>query len=53
MLAHHPELSALMVAWRVCMTAVSLFTAALALAPYWDAAVCAKALHDALMATPM
>jgi hypothetical protein len=47
------ELSALFAAWRVCITAVSLLTGALALAPYWDAAVYVRALHEALTSTPM
>jgi len=43
-----PALSALISAWSVTMAAVSVLSAALAVAPYWDQVVFFPALQDAL-----
>jgi len=46
-------LAALATAWRVSVLAVIILTAALAIAPYWDASAYLTALRDALCSTPM
>jgi hypothetical protein len=46
-------LIALAAAWRVSALAVSILTAALAIAPYWDKSIYLKALREALRSVPM
>jgi hypothetical protein len=46
-------LAALASAWRVSVSAVTILTAALAVAPYWDSSIYLKALRAALCSPPV